>query len=53
MIIEDMKLFNGINFIETSLPYKIEKNEKHKDYSVCFRNLQTFEEQCDRFDTIL
>lgn len=44
MIIEDMKQFNGIRFIDTSLPYKIEKNEKEKDYTVCFKNVSSLEE---------
>ncbi|KAL4444775.1 hypothetical protein ABPG74_015983 [Tetrahymena malaccensis] len=51
MIVEDMKQFNGVRFIQHSIPYKIEKNDK--DYVVCYKSIKTNDEQCDKFQTIL
>lgn len=56
MIVDDMKSFSKVKFIDTSLPYRIHKNEGNKRLEVCFKNVSPTSdpnESCDLFDTVL
>lgn len=57
MIIEDMRSFANVKFIDTSLPYRIHKNERSNKLEVCFKNVSPLasseSESCDIYDTVL
>lgn len=57
MILEDMKTFSNVKFIDTSLPYRIHKNERSQKLEVCFKNVSpratSASESCDIYDTVL